>query len=92
MRRGALLDLIITKKEWLIRGVKFKSSLGCNNHEMVEFRILKAARRVKSKLTTLDFRRADSGLFKDLLRRITRDKACGGLTLAGCQVPTKAAL
>ncbi|PKU37005.1 hypothetical protein llap_12690 [Limosa lapponica baueri] len=39
MRRGALLDLIVTTR--LIRDVKIKSSLGCNNHEMVNFRILK---------------------------------------------------
>jgi len=34
---------------------------------MVEFRILRAASRVHSKLTTLDFRRADFGSFRDLL-------------------------
>jgi len=45
---------------------------------MVEFRILKAGRRVKSKLTTLDFRRADFGLFKDLLGRVPGDKVLDG--------------
>ncbi|GAB0195034.1 mitochondrial enolase superfamily member 1 [Grus japonensis] len=45
---------------------------------MVEFRILKAARRACSKLTTLDFRRADFGLFRDLLGRIPWDKALEG--------------
>ena len=34
---------------------------------MVEFKILKEARRVHSKFATLDFRTADLGLFRDLL-------------------------
>jgi len=38
--------------------MKLKGSLGCSNNEMVEFKILRAARRVHSKLTTPDFRRA----------------------------------
>ncbi|GAB0202998.1 hypothetical protein GRJ2_002765400 [Grus japonensis] len=78
MRRGAMLDLILTNKEGLVGDVKLKGSLGCSDHEMVEFRILRAARRVHSKLTTLDFRRADFGLFRDLLGRIPWDKALEG--------------
>ncbi|GAB0209788.1 hypothetical protein GRJ2_003444500 [Grus japonensis] len=66
-RRGAMLDLILTNKEGLVGDVKLKGGLGCSDHEMVEFRILRAARRARSKLTTLDFRRADFGLFRDLL-------------------------
>ncbi|GAB0208218.1 hypothetical protein GRJ2_003287500 [Grus japonensis] len=67
-RRGAMLDLVLTNKEGLVGDVKLKGSLGCSDHEMVEFRILRAARRARSKLTTLDFRRADFGLFRDLLK------------------------
>ncbi|GAB0176265.1 mitochondrial enolase superfamily member 1 [Grus japonensis] len=78
MRRGAMLDLVLTNKEGLVGNVKLKGSLGCSDHEMVEFRILRAARRVHSKLTTLDFRRADFGLFRDLLGRIPWDKALQG--------------
>ena len=40
---------------------------GCSGHEMVEVRILRTGRRMKSKLPTLDFRRAGFGLFKDPL-------------------------
>ena len=36
---------------------------------MMEFRILRAVRRACSKLTTLDFGRADFGLFRDLISR-----------------------
>jgi len=44
----------------------------------VEFKILKAGRRVHSKLTTLEFGRADFGLFRDLLGRVPWDKALEG--------------
>ncbi|GAB0188220.1 hypothetical protein GRJ2_001287300 [Grus japonensis] len=73
-----MLDLILTNKEGLVGDVKLKGSLGCSDHEMVEFRILRAARRALSKLTTLDFSRADFGLFRDLLGRIPWDKALEG--------------
>ncbi|GAB0209929.1 mitochondrial enolase superfamily member 1 [Grus japonensis] len=77
-RRDAMLDLVLTNKEGLVGNVKLKGSFGCSDHEMVEFKILRAARRVHSKLTTLDFRRADFGLFRDLLGRIPWDKALEG--------------
>ncbi|GAB0179436.1 mitochondrial enolase superfamily member 1 [Grus japonensis] len=73
-----MLDLILTNKEDLVGDVKLKGDLGCSDHDMVEFRILRAARRAHSKLTTLDFRRADFGLFRDLLGRIPWDKALEG--------------
>lgn len=34
--------------------VKFQGSLGCSDPEMVEFRILGAARKVHNKLTSVD--------------------------------------
>ena len=76
--RTALLDLILTKNERLVGNVKIKGNLGCSDHEIVEFRILGARRRVKSKLTTLDFIRAEFGLFNDLLGRLPWDKALEG--------------
>ncbi|PKU37033.1 dtw domain-containing protein 2 [Limosa lapponica baueri] len=69
MRRGAMLDLILTNKEGLVGNVKLKGSLGCSDHKVVEFKIFKASRMGHSKLTTLDFRRADLGLLRDLLGR-----------------------
>ncbi|GAB0209619.1 hypothetical protein GRJ2_003427600 [Grus japonensis] len=77
-RRGAMLDLVPTNKEGLVGDVKLKGSLSCSDHEMVEFKILRAVRRAHSKLTTLDFRRADFGLLRDLLGRIPWDKALEG--------------
>jgi len=73
-----MLDLVLTNKEGLVGNVKVKGSLGCSDQKMVEFKILRAARRVWSKLATLDFRRADSGLLRDLLRRIPWNKALEG--------------
>ncbi|GAB0181491.1 hypothetical protein GRJ2_000614400 [Grus japonensis] len=77
-RRGAILDLVLTNKEGLVGNVKLKGSLGCSDHGMVEFKILRAARRAHSKLTTLDFRRAEFGLFGDSLGRVPWDKALEG--------------
>ena len=46
-RRGAMLDLVLTNKEGLVGSVKLKGSPGCSDHEMVEFKILRAARRAQ---------------------------------------------
>ncbi|GAB0177387.1 hypothetical protein GRJ2_000203900 [Grus japonensis] len=73
-----MLDLVLTKKEGLVGDVKLKGSLGCSDHEMVEFKILRAVKRTHSKLSTLDFRRANFGLFRDLLRRVPWDKVLEG--------------
>ena len=73
-RRGVMLDLVFTNKEGLVGNVKLQGSLGCSDHEMVEFKFLRAERRVHNKLSTLDFRRADFGIFRDLLGRVPQDK------------------
>ncbi|PKU31956.1 glycerol kinase [Limosa lapponica baueri] len=78
MRKGAVLDLILTNKEGLVGNVKHKDSLGRSDHEMIEFTILRAVKRVCSKFTTLDFRRADFGLLWDLIGRVTWEKVLEG--------------
>ncbi|GAB0187151.1 hypothetical protein GRJ2_001180400 [Grus japonensis] len=77
-RRGVMLDLVLTNREGLVGNVKLKGSLGCSDHEMMEFKILRAARKVHSKLTTLDFGRADFGLFRDVPGRVPWDRALEG--------------
>ncbi|GAB0209149.1 rapamycin-insensitive companion of mTOR-like [Grus japonensis] len=77
-RRGVLLDLVLTNKEGLVGDVKVGGSLGCSDHEMVEFRILRGRSRAISRITTLDFRRGNFGLFKDLLGRIPWVRALEG--------------
>jgi len=47
--------------------VKAGGSLGCCDHEMVEFRTLPGGSRAISRIKTLDFRRNNFGLFKDCL-------------------------
>lgn len=59
---SALLDLVLTNKEGLAGNVKLKGSLGCHDHEMMEFTVLRAVGRAPSQLTNLDFRREDSSL------------------------------
>jgi len=77
-RRGVLLDLVLTNKEGLVEDVKVGGSLSCSDHEMVQFRIMRGGNRVVSKIKTLDFRRANFGLFKDLLGGIPWVRALEG--------------
>ncbi|GAB0178545.1 mitochondrial enolase superfamily member 1 [Grus japonensis] len=73
-----MLDLVLISKEGLVGNVKLKGSLGCSDHEMVESKILRAARRAHSKLTALDFKREDFGFFRHLLGRVPGDKGLEG--------------
>ena len=73
-----MLDLVLTYKEGLLGNLKLNGSLGCSNYEMVEFKILRAARRPHNKLNSFDFMRADFGLFGDLLGRVPGHKALEG--------------
>ena len=77
-RQGVLLDLVVTNTEGLVGDVKAGGSLGCSDHKLVEFRILHGGSRAISSIVTLDFRRANSGLFKDLLGRIPWVRALEG--------------
>jgi len=43
-----MLDLVLTNKEGLVGNVKLKGSLGCSDHQIVDFKILRTARRVHS--------------------------------------------
>lgn len=70
MRRVALLDLILTKKEGLVGDVKDEGSFCCTDHDMVGFGILREGSRAKSKITGLNFRRTEFGLCRDLLERV----------------------
>ena len=70
------MHLIVAKQEELLRDVKGGGHLGCNNQEVVEFRILRGS-KANSGITTLDFRRASFGLVRDLLGRILWETALG---------------
>lgn len=70
----ALLDLIYTNKEELISKTKVRGSIASSDLEMVEIRILRERNKKKkkrNKITTLDLRRAELGLLRQLLGRIS---------------------
>ena len=58
--------------------MKAGGSLSCSDHEMVVFRILRGGSRAVSRTKTLDLRRANFGLFKDLLGGIPWVRALEG--------------
>jgi len=58
--------------------MKVGGSLGCSDHEMVEFRILWGGSRTTKRIKTSDFRRAGFGLFLDLLGGIPWVRALEG--------------
>ena len=78
MRRGVLLDFVLTNKDGLVEDVKVGGSLGCSDHELVEFRILHGESRARSRIKTLDIRRANFGFFKDLLGELPWVRALEG--------------
>ena len=79
MRQGVLLDLVLTNRDGLVRDVKVGGSLGCSDHEMVEFQMeLGKGSKAKSRIATLDFRRANFDLFRDLLGSISWDRLLEG--------------
>ena len=64
--------------------MKAGSRLGYSDHEMVQFRILSRGSRVTSRLKTLDLRRANVGLFKELLGGILWARALEGRGVQEC--------
>lgn len=59
------------RPEGLVQKVKLKGRRGCSGHEVIK--ILGAAGRGHSKLTTWVFRRADFGLLRNLLDKVPWD-------------------
>lgn len=66
MRRGVLSDLVLINKDGLVGHVMAGSSLGWRDHETVAFNILRRRRKAIYRIASLNFRRANSDLFKDL--------------------------
>ncbi|KAK4822567.1 LOW QUALITY PROTEIN: hypothetical protein QYF61_016136 [Mycteria americana] len=77
-REGAPLDLLFTNREGLVSRVMVGVCLGQSNHEMIEFLIRGEAARGVSKTATLDFQRADFGLFRRLVDRVPWEAALMG--------------
>jgi len=83
-RKGALLDLVVTNKEGLVEDVKVGGRLSCSYYEMVEFRMLRGGSRAISRIKTLDLRRANFCLFKELLGGILWARALEGRGVHEC--------
>ncbi|KAK4806943.1 hypothetical protein QYF61_027310 [Mycteria americana] len=77
-REGAPLDLLFTNREGLVSNVMVGGCLGQSDHEMRELLIRGEAARGVSKTATLDFRRADFGLFRRLVERVPWEAALTG--------------
>lgn len=74
---GSLLNLLLTNRfmtssELVSSSVKVDGTFTSINHEMMEFKNWREM-KVNIRITTLDFRRANFGLFRDLLVRILWD-------------------
>ncbi|KAK4824521.1 hypothetical protein QYF61_016101 [Mycteria americana] len=77
-REGAPLDLLFTNREGLVSHVMVGVCLGQSDHEMIEFLMRGEAARGVSKTATLDFWRADFGLFRRLVERVPWEAALMG--------------
>ena len=78
-REGALLDLLFVNREGLVDDVVVGGRLGHSDHEIIEFSILREARRVLNRTDILDFKRADFVLFRHLLERIPWEMILKGI-------------
>lgn len=67
--------MFLSMRRGLVGAVKFKANFSCSDHKIIEFVIPRAVTRTHSRLTSLDFRRADFELLKDVLSRVPLDKA-----------------
>jgi len=77
-RGGDSLDLLFTNIEGLVGDVVVRGRLRLNNHEMMEFSGHGEVKRVVSKTITMDFQRADSGLFRTLVERVPWERVLKG--------------
>ena len=66
----AFLDLVLTDAEEFIKELKVGAILGCRDHALVQFEMVRATGPAKSKVRTLNFSRVSCRLFKELLSEI----------------------
>lgn len=75
--RDALLDMLLTNKKELVDDAKVRDSHGCSDYETVELKIQRGVIKI-NRVTIPDVRRADVGLFGDLLGQIPWETALEG--------------
>lgn len=66
-REKSSLDLVLTNTLELIKEVKIVGALSSSDRVLVEFTILRNMGLTKSRVRTLNFRRVNFGLLKELL-------------------------
>ncbi|TRZ25108.1 hypothetical protein HGM15179_002011 [Zosterops borbonicus] len=74
-RGETMLDLLFTNRDGLVGDVVVGGRLGQSDHEIIEFSIIGEIRRYINRTFTLDFQRADFGLFKRLIQRVPWEEA-----------------
>lgn len=74
-RGEALLDLLLTNEEELIKKVKTGCNPGCSNHALVQFSILRRTGQRKSGASTLNLRKANFSLVRALVSGILWESA-----------------
>jgi len=83
----AILDLLVPNESELISDVKTGGSLGCSDHALVDFAVLRSMDQVKSKVRTLNFRKATFQLSKKLVNRTPWETALRDRGAEqGCQI------
>jgi len=60
---------MITYASDFVGDIKTEGSLGCSNHALVEFTVLRDMQKSRSVVRTLNFRKANFQLFKKLVSR-----------------------
>lgn len=62
-----MLDFLLANKKEPVVDMRVKGTLGCRDHQMLPLRILRGVRISNSKIATLNFRKLDFRLLRDLL-------------------------
>lgn len=73
--KDPLFKLQLPNKEELVTDEMSEGILGCSNHRTVEYKLLRGINETKSSITTLDIRRKEFELLRDLLGRIPKEIA-----------------
>ena len=74
-----ILDLLFVHREGLVGDVKVGGCLGQSDHEMIDFSTSVEAQRGVSRTATLDFQRAEFGLFQTVVERVPWEVVLEGM-------------
>jgi len=68
-RGDAILHLMVTNSSKLIGDIKTGGNLGCSDHTLVQFTVLRGMGKAKNIVRTPHFRKANFQIFKELVSR-----------------------